>query len=87
MTEEKKNDVWAGTVIGKTECGHILYYAGLTDKQVWWDVNPFYSYVGIEDSHFNFLKSINGKRINLMFDITNDTYTLPVNIVEMECSG
>jgi hypothetical protein len=77
-------ELWTGTIVGKTDDGQFVYFAGLTDTQIWWEIDAFYSAVYLSNDFYTFLGKILGKRQNLLYDKTTEKYIAPTNIVELE---
>jgi len=68
----------------KTDKNIVVYFANLTDTQFWWDNDLYYAAFNINDEHFTFIQDNLIKRKQLMFDKTTETYSIPINIIEME---
>ena len=81
---EMNYDTWHKMIRAKTDKGDIVYFANLTNKQFWWDIYPYYSTFHIEEDRFIFIKQSLNNRAQLMFDTRTKTYSIPINIIEME---
>ena len=79
-----KFEFWKGTTIGKTSNGQYIYFTVLTDTQIWWDIDPYYSAAYLRDKFHAFICKAIHSHINLMFDNTLETYSLPIKIIEVE---
>ena len=80
---DNKYEILERTILSKTDKGDILYFANLTDKQFWWDTDPFYSAFLINDEMFKFIQNNIPKRKQLAFDENTETYMRPVNIIKV----
>ena len=77
-------EIWNKMISAKTDKDIIVYFANLTDKQFWWDINPYYAAFNINEEHFTFIKRNLNKRKQLIFDEKTETYSVPINIIETE---
>jgi len=76
--------LWSGCIIGKTDCGETVYFANLTEKQVWWDINPYYSACHMGSEQIKSVIKLSGCRQNLIFDCKTSSYCIPTIVSKME---
>jgi len=78
-----KFEFWEGTIIGKTGSGQQVYFVDLTDTEIRWDIDPYYSAVYLRDEFHAFLYKAIHNHTNVMFDNALETYSLPIEIIEV----
>ena len=76
-------ELWSGVIRGKTCCDKIVYFANLTDTQIWWDNNPSYAAVCLSDEFYDFIQKVITQRCNFQFENTTEMYSMKINISEV----
>jgi len=78
-----KNTIWDGTIVGKTDKNETVFFANMTDKQFWWEIDDNYSAFGLDENMLYFVANNLKSHCNLVFNTDNETYSKHVKITSV----